>query len=120
MKTNLRYQNGSLYKHHGAWFVRYSQRISEQDCSANLDRVSKHLGRSKDFRSISDVERSRASFMQTVNRDRLSANSRITLTAFVRESVLTLDQGGASSQRVSSASRKKPGRYRRASGAAPR
>jgi hypothetical protein len=56
MKTNLRSQNGSLYKHHGAWFVRYSQRISEQDCSANLDRVSKHLGRSKDFRSISDVD----------------------------------------------------------------
>jgi integrase len=88
MKTNLRYQNGSRYKHHGAWFVRYSQRISEQDCSANLDRVSKHLGRSKDFRSISDVERSRASFMQTVNRDRLSAKSRITLTAFVEGAYL--------------------------------
>ena len=88
MKANLGYQNGSLYEHHGAWFVRYSQRISEQDCSANLDRVSKHLGSSKDFRSISDVERSRASFMQTVNRDRLSANSRITLTAFVEGAYL--------------------------------
>lgn len=88
MKSNLRYQNGSLYEHHGAWFVRYSRRISEQDGSTNLDRVSKYLGRSKDFRSISDVERSRASFMQTVNRDRLSANSRITLTAFVEGAYL--------------------------------
>jgi len=88
MKTNLRYQNGSLYEHHGAWFVRYSRRISEQDGSTNLNRVSKYLGRSKDFRSISDVERSRASFMQTVNRDRLSANSRITLTAFVEGAYL--------------------------------
>jgi integrase len=88
MKTNLRYQNGSLYEHHGAWFVRYSQRISEQDGSANLNRVSKYLGRSKDFPSISDVERSRASFMQTVNRDRLGANSRITLTAFVEGAYL--------------------------------
>jgi hypothetical protein len=59
MKTNLRYQNGSLYEHHGAWFVRYKQRISEQDGSANLSRVSKYLGRSKDFPSISVVERSR-------------------------------------------------------------
>jgi integrase len=88
MKTNLRYQNGSLYEHHGAWFVRYSRRISEQDGFTNLNRVSKYLGRSKDFRSISDVERSRASFMQTVNRDRLSANSRITLTAFVEGAYL--------------------------------
>lgn len=88
MKTNLRYQNGFLYEHHGAWFVRYSQRISEQDGSTILNRASKHLGRSKDFLSISDVERSRASFMQTVNRDRLSANSRITLTAFVEGAYL--------------------------------
>jgi integrase len=88
MKTNLRYQNGSLYEHYGAWFVRYSRRISEQDGSTNLNRVSKYLGRSKDFRSISDVERSRASFMQTVNRYRLSANSRITLTAFVEGAYL--------------------------------
>src|SRR6267154_4321104 len=83
MKTNLRYQNGFLYEHHGAWFVRYSQRVSEQDGSTSLNRASKHLGRSKDFRSISDVERSRPSFMQKVNRDWLGANSRITLTAFV-------------------------------------
>ena len=80
MKANLRYKNGSLYEHHGAWFVRYSRRILEQDGSTNLNRVSKYLGRSKDFR--------RASFMQTVNRDRLSANSRITLTAFVEGAYL--------------------------------
>jgi len=88
MKTNLRYQNGFLYEHHGAWFVRYSQRISKQDGSTNLNRASKHLGRSKDFRNISDVEQCRALFMQMVNRDRLSANSRITLTAFVEGAYL--------------------------------
>lgn len=90
MKTNIRYQNGFLYEHHGVWFVRFSQRFSELDGSTSLNRVSKHLGRSKDFRSISDVERSRASFMQTVNRDRLSANSRVTLTAFVEGTYLPL------------------------------
>src|SRR5208337_2662206 len=88
MKTNVRYQQGFLYEHHGAWFVRYSQRISKQDGSTNLNRSTKHLGRSKDFDNISDVERSRASFMQTVNRDRLTTNSRITLTAFVEGAYL--------------------------------
>jgi integrase len=88
MKTNLRYQNGFLYEHHGAWFVRYSQRNSKQDGFTNLDRTSKHLGRCKDFRNISDVEQCRALFMQTVNRVRLSANSRITLTAFVEGAYL--------------------------------
>jgi len=88
MKTDFRYQNGSLYQHHGAWYVRYRQRISKEDGSSNLNHPSKHLGRSKDFRNISDVELCRASFMQTVNRDRLSANSRITLTAFVEGAYL--------------------------------
>ncbi len=88
MKTDLRYQNGFLYEHHGAWYVRYRQRISKEDGSCNLNHLSKHLGRSKDFRDISDVELCRASFMQTVNRDRLSANSRITLTAFVEGAYL--------------------------------
>ena len=88
MKTDLRYQNGFLYEHHGAWYVRYRQRISKEDGSCNLNHLSKHLGRSKDFRNISDVELCRASFMQTVNRDRLSANSRITLTAFVEGAYL--------------------------------
>jgi len=83
MKTDLRYQNGFLYEHHGAWYLRYRQRISKEDGSCNLNHLSKHLGRSKDFRNISDVELCRASFMQTVNRGRLSANSRITLTTFV-------------------------------------
>jgi len=88
MKTDLRYQNGSLYQHHGAWYVRYRQRISKADGSCHLNHASKHLGRSKEFRNISDVELCRASFMQTVNRDRLSANSRITLTAFVEGAYL--------------------------------
>ena len=83
MKTNLRYQNGFLYEHHGAWYVRYYQRTPKEDGTRQLNHACKHLGRSKDFRNISDVELCRASFMQTINRDQLSANSRITLTSFV-------------------------------------
>src|SRR5713101_4735190 len=88
MKANLRYQNGYLYEDHGSWCVRYRQRISQEDCSSKVSHVCKRLGRSKDFSNIFEVERCRAAFMQTVNRDRLCANSRITLTAFVEGAYL--------------------------------
>ena len=88
MKTNLRYQNGYLYKDHGSWYVRYRQRISQEDGSSKVSHVCKRLGRSEDFCNIFEVERCRAGFMQTVNRDRLGANSRITLTAFVEGAYL--------------------------------
>jgi hypothetical protein len=83
MKAYFRYQKGYLYEEHGAWYVRYRQRVPQEDGSSKLKHISKHLGRSKDFSNIFAVERCRASFMQTVNEDRLSRNSRITLTAFV-------------------------------------
>jgi integrase len=88
MKATLRYQNGRLYEDHDAWYVQYRQRIAQEDGSSKLNRASKHLGRAKDFPNIFDVERCRASFMQTVNCDRLCANSRITLTAFVEGAYL--------------------------------
>ena len=88
MKTNLRYQNGYLYKDHGSWYLRYRQRISQEDGSSKVSHVCKRLGRSEDFCNIFEVERCRAGFMQTVNRDRLGANSRITLTAFVEGAYL--------------------------------
>lgn len=83
MKAYFRYQKGYLYEEHGAWYVRYRQRVPQEDGSSKLKHISKQLGRSKDFSNIFAVERCRASFMQTVNQDRLSTNSRITLTAFV-------------------------------------
>jgi len=88
MTADLRYQNGYLYEHNGAWYVRYRQQISQEDGASKLKLVSKDLGRSKDFSNIFEVERCRASFMQTVNRDRLSADSRITLTTFVEGAYL--------------------------------
>ena len=88
VKVKFHYQKGYLYEDHGAWYVQYRQRISQADGSSQLKRVSKCLGRSNDFSNIFEVEKSRESFMQTVNRDRLSANSRITLTAFVEGAYL--------------------------------
>ena len=83
MKAYFRYQKGYLYEEHGAWYVRYRQRVPQEDGSSELKHISKHLGRSNDFSNIFAVERCRESFMQSVNQDRLSTNSRITLTAFV-------------------------------------
>jgi hypothetical protein len=83
MKAYFRYQKGYLYEEHGAWYVRYRQRVPQEDGSNELKHISKHLGRSNDFSNIFAVERGRESFMQSVNQDRLSTNSRITLTAFV-------------------------------------
>lgn len=88
MNANLRCQNGYLYESHGAWFVRYRQRILQEDGSGKLNCTAKHLGRCKDFSDISEVKRCRTAFMQTVNRDRLSANSRTTLTVFVEAAYL--------------------------------
>jgi len=66
VKAGLRYQNGCMYEHHGAWYVRYRQRILQEDGSAKLNHASKHLGRSADFSNIFEVKRCRASFMQAV------------------------------------------------------
>jgi hypothetical protein len=49
MKANLRYQNGYLYEDHGSWYVRYRQRISQEDGSSKVSHVCKRLGRSEDF-----------------------------------------------------------------------
>jgi hypothetical protein len=41
MKTDVRYQNGFLYEHHGAWYVRYYQRTSKEDGTRQLNHASK-------------------------------------------------------------------------------
>jgi hypothetical protein len=116
MKATLRYQNGCLYVDHGAWYVKYRQRIAQEDGSSKLIRASKFLGRTEDFANIFDIERCRASFMQIVNRDRLSANSRITITAFVEGAYLPWTKERAPGQHQQGPSRnleQSPSRSRR-------
>src|SRR6266852_9440830 len=43
MKPDLRYQNGYLYEHHGAWCVRYRQRISQENGSCKVNDASCRL-----------------------------------------------------------------------------
>ena len=55
MKATLRYQHGCLYVDHGAWYVKYRQRIAQEDGSGKLTRTSRFLGRTKEFANIFDV-----------------------------------------------------------------
>jgi hypothetical protein len=75
MKSSLRYQEGHLYEHHGAWYVRYRR--------SAWKRTARRLGRSCDFTNPFDVRWCRADLMLVVNRDWLSAYSRTTIAAFV-------------------------------------
>ena len=43
MKAYFRYQKGYLYEEHGAWYVRYRQRVPREDGSSELKHISKHL-----------------------------------------------------------------------------
>jgi hypothetical protein len=44
MKAYFRYQKGYLYEEHGAWYVRYRQRVPQEDGSSKLKHISEHLG----------------------------------------------------------------------------
>ena len=83
MKSSLRYQEGHLYEHHGAWYVRYRRKVRHEDGSSTWKRMARRLGRSCDFTNRFDVRRCRTELMLVVNRDWLSAYSRTTIAAFV-------------------------------------
>jgi len=41
MTKSVRYQDGQLYVHHGAWFVRYRVRVRQEDGSTRLQQKAK-------------------------------------------------------------------------------
>jgi hypothetical protein len=44
MTKPVRYQDGYLYVDHGAWFVRYRERVRQEDGSIKLKQRAKRLG----------------------------------------------------------------------------
>jgi hypothetical protein len=40
MKAYFRYQKGYLYEEHSAWYVRYRQRVPQEDGSSKLKHIS--------------------------------------------------------------------------------
>jgi integrase len=79
----VRYQKGQLYRDHGAWFVRYRERVPTEDGSIKLQWKSKRLGSVEKHPTKSDVEPLRTTFMQKLNAGVAIPESSMTLSEFV-------------------------------------
>jgi integrase len=84
----VRYQKGQLYQDHGAWFVRYRDRVRQENGSVKLQRRTRRLGSVEEFPTKSDVEMLRTTFMQKVNAGQFSPDSSMTLSQFVESAYL--------------------------------
>ena len=83
MTKPVRYQKGQLYRDHGAWFVRYRERVRQQDGSIKLQRKTERLGSVEKHPKQSDIEPLRAAFMQKINAGVAVPESTMTLCEFV-------------------------------------
>ncbi len=83
MTKPVRYQKGSLYKDHNAWFVRYRERLLREDGTMKWQRKAERLGTIEEFPTKAGVEPLRVAFMQKVNAAQTSAGPGLTLSMFV-------------------------------------
>jgi integrase len=88
MTKPVRYQKGQLYQDHGAWFVRYRDRVRQENGSVKLQRRTRRLGDVEEFPTKSDVEILRTAFMQKTNAGQFSPDSSMMLTQFVESAYL--------------------------------
>lgn len=85
MTRSVRYQQGQLYRDHGAWFVRYRYRVRQKDGSIKLRRKASRLGNVDEFPTKTDIEPLRTSFMQKINAGQFDPDSGMTLSGFVEK-----------------------------------
>jgi integrase len=83
MTKPVRYQDGCLYVDHGAWFVRYRERVRQEDGSIKLKQRARRLGSVKDYRRESDVRPLFTDFMQRLNAAKFTPETNLTLKEFV-------------------------------------
>ncbi len=83
MTQPVRYQDGYLYVDHGAWFVRYRERVRQQDGSIKLKQRARRLGSVSDYRRECDIRPLFTEFMQRLNAARFAAETNLTLKLFV-------------------------------------
>ncbi len=84
----VRYQEGHLYRHHGAWFIRYRDRVRQDDGSIKLQQRAKKLGNVKDYPHESHVKPVLAQFLQQLNVGRFTPEAGMQLKEFVEKSYL--------------------------------
>ncbi len=83
MTKPVRYQDGHLYVDHGAWFVRYRERVRQEDGSIKLKQRARRLGSVKDYRRESDIRPLLTEFMQRLNAAKFTPEANLTLKGFV-------------------------------------
>jgi integrase len=82
MTRPVRYQDGYLYVDHGAWFVRYRERVRQDDGSIKLKQRATKLGNVRDYPRKSNIRPLLAEFMQRLNAGKFAPETSITLKEF--------------------------------------
>jgi hypothetical protein len=85
MTKSVRYQDGQLYVHHGAWFVRYRVRVRQEDGSTRLQQKAKKLGNVADYPLESQIMPLKTEFMRRLNAGKFTPESGMVLTEFVEK-----------------------------------
>lgn len=85
MTQSVRYQEGQLYVHHGAWFVRYRARVWAADGSIRLTQKAKKLGSVADYPLESQIMPLKIEYMHRVNAGKFTPESGMTLAEFVEK-----------------------------------
>jgi len=79
----VRYQEGHLYVHHDAWYVRYRERVRQVDGSIKLHQKASRLGSLEDYPSESHIKPLLGEFLCKLNAGNFAPEPGMTLTEFV-------------------------------------
>ena len=85
MTKTVRYQEGHLYVHHDAWYVRYRERVRQEDGSIKLHQKASRLGSLEDYPSESHIKPLLAEFLCKVNAGNFTPEPGMTLMEFVEK-----------------------------------
>ena len=85
MTKLVRYQNGGLYAHHGAWYVAYRVPVRQENGSTKLKNKVKMLGSLKDYPRETDILHLKTEFMLRINAGRFTPETNMTLSEFVEK-----------------------------------
>ena len=83
MTKPVRYQEGHLYVHHDAWYVRYRERVRQKDGSIELRQKASRLGSLKDYPGESLTKPLLVDFLCKLNAGDFTPEPGMTLTEFV-------------------------------------
>lgn len=96
----VRYQEGHLYVRYAAWFVRYRERVRQEDGSIRLQQRASRLGSVKDYPSESQIKPLLAVFLRKLNAGIFTAEPGMTLKEFVEKIYLPyIDEKRASTRK---------------------